>query len=214
MAISNKLSNPTPFHVEIPYEKGVVINIPADSSITLTVQQMDDYRPDKPGSEETRKILSEQGVFLEDPELEYDRQAVVALKAAIKAKSSRFREARDRLVEMHVAAGIDANVESPAFQEKLKRMGLLQLQERVVALERRVKLYTEVVGDVEDSLVPTQTRLDPERTCYATDPPREFASKTALAIFLAENPEIAKKHAALIGAETDASNETDSELSF
>lgn len=216
MAISNKLCNPTKTDVEIPYEKGVVIHVPADGSTTLTVQQMDDYRPDKPGAEEARRILDESGVFLEDPELDYDRQALKAIKNAIRAGERRFQEARDRLVEMHVAAGIEANTEAPVFKEKLRKMGLLRLQERIEELKKREELYRQALGgDIDDSnFQPAVPKLDPERTCYAIDPPREFASKTALNIFLSEHPDIAKKHEALSQAEAQAESEDDSDLTF
>lgn len=58
MALITKLVNPTPFDVEIPYEKGISIHIPADGEVDLTMGQLDDFRPGKPGSEETRKILT------------------------------------------------------------------------------------------------------------------------------------------------------------
>ena len=49
--------------------------------------------------------------------------------------------------------------------------------------------------------------LDPERSCFVTNPPRQFPSKTALAMFLAENPEIKAKHDALTGISEEAGQE-------
>jgi hypothetical protein len=114
---------------------------------------------------------------------------------------------------MHVEAGLDPNPEAPAFQEKLRRMGLLNLLKQIDELKVREGLYVEEVGDIGDDLLPTGPKLDPERTCFATDPPREFPSKTALKIFLAENPEIAKVHASLQEHE-ERMSETNEELNF
>lgn len=212
MSISNKLVNPTPFEVKIPYEKGVVIKVPADGYVNLTVQQMDDYRPDKPGSEETRRILYEQGVFLEDPEVDYNKQALIAIRQAIKAKLSRYEEAQERLVEMHMTADKPVDIESDQFKTRMRRMGLTQLIEQAEKLKVRETIYAKTVGEVEEGMQVSTPVYDPERTTYATDPPREFPSKLALEIFLSENPDIAAKHNALANAE--ASVDEDSKLEF
>ena len=54
MAVVARLRNPTPFDVKIPYERGVYINIPSDGEVELSMEQLDDFRPGKPGSEAAR----------------------------------------------------------------------------------------------------------------------------------------------------------------
>ncbi len=214
MSISTKLCNPTPFFVEIPYEKGIVIQVEADGSTTLSSAQMDDYRPDLPGSEQTSMILAEEGVFLEDPDLDYDIQALKAIRGAIVAKKRRLEECIFRLQQNHVEAQQDPDPEKPAFKEKLRRLGMYVVKDKILMLEAREKVYDEIVGDRQ--LASAGPRFDPERTCFATDPPREFASVTALAIFLSENPEIAAAHNVANAAEADAQADAgkDADLDF
>jgi hypothetical protein len=202
MAISTKLCNPTPFDARIPYEKGIVIHVAADGACTLTSKQMDDYRPDMPGSESTQEILDTYGLFLEDPDLEYDIQALRAIRACIKMKQRRVDECTRRLQQNHIEAQQDPDPEKPAFVEKLKLLGMTRLSEEIMLLKDREKMYAETVGDSDSPNA--GPRYDPERTCFATDPPREFASVTSLKIFLNENPEVKKLHDSMTAAEEEA----------
>ena len=92
MPVVANLINPTPFDVKINHEKGVYINVPADGETTLSMQQLDDYRPGKPGSEVTKKILDFEGVFLQDTDLSYDFQALTALRAAVRERKDRIKQ--------------------------------------------------------------------------------------------------------------------------
>jgi hypothetical protein len=193
MSISNKLCNPTPFDREIDYERGIVIKVPAENSVQLSVSQMADFQEGRPGSEEARLKITTQGLFLFDNDREYDVQALEALKLCVKHLEGRYNEAVARLQDMHITANLDANPESSAFQNKLRTMGLLRLKTECEKLKARITVFQEAVGP-ESTFTQTTPKYDPERTCFVTDPPREFPSKTALAIFLAENPEVKAKH--------------------
>jgi hypothetical protein len=214
MPISTKLCNPTPFDARIPYERGIVIHVAADGATTLSSKQMDDYRPDMPGSESTQEILNTAGLFLEDPDLEYDIQALRAIRACIKAKQRRVDECVRRLQQNHIEAQQDPDPEKPAFKEKLKLLGMLRLKDEIKILEERETMYAETVGDADSPNA--GPRYDPERTCFATDPPREFASVTSLKIFLHENPDIRRRHEDMTKAEEDAQVElhNDPDLDF
>jgi len=194
MSISNKLCNPTPFDREVDYDRGIVIKVLAEGSTQLTVAQMADFQEGRPGSEEARLKLTTQGLFLYDNDREYDVQALEAIKICVKHLEGRFNEAVARLQDMHIAANLPSNPEDPAFQAKLRTMGLLRLQTETNKLKARQVLLEEAVGPQPDKFSSSTPKYDPERTCFVTDPPHEFPSKTALKIFLSENPEISARH--------------------
>lgn len=204
MAISNYVHNPTPFDQEIQYGQGVVVKVPADGYATLSKGQMDDFDDTQAGYEETRQILETKGLFLKDPNREYDVQAVEAIRHCVRHKQERIREATTRLQENLVASNMDANPESDLFQERLRMMGILGLKKQVDLLEKRERAYLKSVGEDFDQLMTQKsTKLDPERTCFVLDPPKEFPSITALNIFLEENPEIQLQHEQFTKAQED-----------
>lgn len=193
MAISNKLRNPTPFTRKVEYTSGITIKVPAEGFTLLTTQQMADFQDGRPGSEEARLKLTTQGLFLEDTDRSHDLQALEALRLCIKYLEGRYNEAVARLQDMHVAAGIDANIDSTAFRAKLRTMGLENLMTEVAKLKEYESAYVEEVGP-QVSFKTQAPKYDPDRTCFVTDPPREFPTKAALRIFLNNNPEIRVKH--------------------
>ena len=206
MALITKLVNPTPFDVEIPYEKGISIKIPADGEVDLTMGQLDDFRPGKPGSEETRKILTFEGVFLQDSDLSFDLQALTTLKACVRDRQDRINTFTDRTKNSRLAGG--ASVDDESMAELLVSSGYQRMQDGTDKLKLRIKMLQKIV-DADAAKGAVRQNLDPERTCFVINPPRQFPSKTSLAMFLAENPEIAAKHEALVnpqetGAEDDA----------
>ena len=201
MSTSNKLYNPTPFDREIDYDRGVVIKVPAEGSVSLTVEQMSDFQEGRAGSEEALQKLTSQGLFLLNTDREYDVQAFEAINQCIKYLEMRYNEAVNTLQTMHVAANMDANPESNAFKNKLKVMGLTRLQSEIVILRKRAGLYSDAIGpQTEATPVP---KFDPERTCFVTNPPREFPTKLALKIFLEENPEIKAKQEVALGPKAE-----------
>ena len=101
---------------------------------------------------------------------------------------------------MHTMQGIDADETSEAFQKKLRSMGLARLKNEILMLEKRIKLYSKVVGEDEE-VVSRGNVFDPEKTCFILEPPREFKSVTALNVFLSESSaEIQAAHEADVKA--------------
>jgi len=191
MALSNKLINPTPFPVEYKYEKGVVLKIPADGELELTVSQLDDFIPNKPGSEEVRKILGFHGLFLQDVDKSYDSQALAALKECVKIRKGQYREFVDRLRKAYIEQGKPADDET--VEEQAALTGYKKFNDDIGVLENRIKALTTVV-DKDKTKGRLKEDLDPERTTFVTTPPRQFPSKTALKMFLDENPSLKREH--------------------
>jgi len=199
MAGIQKMVNPTPFDVKIPYERGVYITIPADSEIPLTMQQFDDFMPGKPGSEAARRILDFEGVFIADSDLSYDFQALKALRTAVGERKDRIKNFIDRTRNSRIAGG--ATVDDATMEDLINNSGYGRMQKDVERLEGRIKLLEDVVN-ADENRGAVRQNLDPTRTCFVTNPPRQFASKTALQIYLAENPEIKAKHEAMTATAT------------
>jgi hypothetical protein len=195
MAVVANLVNPTPFDVAIPYTKGIEIRVPADGEVNLTMQQLDDFRPGKPGSEETQGILDFEGVYLQDSDLSYDFQALAALKAFVLKRKDRIKTFTDRTKGSRVAGGVAVDDDSMA--ELLDQAGYTNMQAAVDKVVLRIQILEKIVS-ADETRGSVKLALDPERTCFVTNPPRQFPSKTALAMFLSEHPEIAVKHEALI----------------
>lgn len=202
MSFVNKLINPTPWKVEIPYDRGTFINIEPDGEYEfLNADMQRDFEPGQPGSEEVRNLLETSGAFLLNPDLSYDLQALRALQSCVKVKKSFRDEFIQRLRDGRIATGrsiddgtLQEAIESAGYGHKsLSRTGLPGLQGQIEALEQRIKFLK---GAVESDPVKgyVKDKLDPEKTCFVTNPPRQFPSKTALTMFLAENPELAELH--------------------
>jgi hypothetical protein len=194
MPVVANLVNPTPFDVKIEYQAGQILRIPADGEKTIEMNVLDDFRSGKPGSEETRKLLEFEGIFLQDSDLSYDFQALTTLKACVAERSRRIKEFEDRTRNSRIAGG--ATVDEATMNDLLEGSGYKDMERGVDRLKVRIKVLEKIVND-DLSKGSVRETLDPERTCFVTVPPRQFPSKTALAMFLAENPEIAAKHEAL-----------------
>jgi len=190
MAFSAKLCNPTPWDAVIHWDRGVRIRIPAFGETQLTMQQMDDFRGDKPGSEEAQNTLDAIGVFLFDADRPYDNQAVIALERMHRAKKSQFDDAHRNLLSSRSAQGIAPNDE--AMEETLKQMGLATLRDKIKLLEEQAKRYREQIGP-ETRI---REKLDPTRTVFVLDPPRQFPSATAMMFFLEQNDDVRIQHEA------------------
>ena len=200
MALITKLINPTPYDVEIPYEKGISIKIPSDGEVDLTMGQLDDFRPGKPGSEETRKILNFEGVFLLDSNLSFDVQALNTLQACVQIRQERINTFIERTKNSRLAGG--AAIDEDSMNEIIKSSGYARMQDNTDRLKTRIKFLQKVVNaDANKGSV--RQNLDPERTCFVINPPRQFPSKTSLAMFLAENPEIKAKHDSFLDTEEE-----------
>ncbi len=195
MAVVANLINPTPFDVSIAYQQGIFIDIPADGEVNISMQQLDDFRPGKPGSEETQKILDFEGVFLQDSNLSYDFQALRTLQAFVAERKDRIRTFIDRVKGARTQQGV--NVDDDVMDELKEQAGYGNMQRKIDKVVLRIKILEELVkADVTSGVV--GAALDPERSCLVINPPRQFPSKTALAMFLAEHPDIKVKHDALL----------------
>jgi hypothetical protein len=193
--LTDTLINPTPFDVKIDYTAGVTIRIPGDGRYKLDMEQLDDYRTGKPGSEQTTKDLQYHGLFILDGDRSYDSQAIEALKASYKAKNYQLDEFTKTLRKNRVSMG--AAVDDTSMEEALNLAGYGRIIGELEMLKNRIDVLQEVV-DADGSGGAITSRLDPKRTCFITKPPKEFPSETALKIFLSENPDIKKQHEAFV----------------
>ena len=194
MAVVAKMVNPTPFEVKIPYTRGIYITVPADGETELSMEQLDDFRGGKPGSEATRSILNFEGVFLQDTDLSYDYQALKALRQAVKEREERVKTFIDRTRNNRIAGG--ATVDEATMDDLIENAGYGRMQNDILKMKARIAHLVKVVNEDDNKGAVRQT-LDPKRTCFVINPPRQFPSETALAMFLSENPEIKKAHDAL-----------------
>lgn len=194
MALSHKICNPTPFEVEIDWGKGQIVVIPADNSVTLTSEQAQQVYPDQAGYAEIKSMLDSYGVFMEDSDRDFDSQALEALRACFKQKNQRLGEMTKRQQEVNLAMGIDANPDSSIFKEKLASIGGAAIKEHMEALKKRIDIYSKVVTEAQEESKKPRV-LDPARTIWVLDPPREFPSVIAKEIFLVENPQVSALHA-------------------
>lgn len=194
MSLTAKLANPTPWNVELPYEKGICIVIPAFGFTNLTMQQLDDMRGGKPGSEAINLILDYDGLFLVDSDRPYDHQALAALKRCHRAKKAQHDEAVKDLMGKRAAAGVGKDPE--ALEETLRLCGQTALRSKVNDLVEQITAYEKAIGSDGERAV--RQKLDPARTVFVMDPPTEYPSVAAMNFFLdrPENAEIKNRHLA------------------
>jgi hypothetical protein len=187
--------NPTPWDVKLDYDRGIRIRIPAFGSVDLSMQQMDDYRPGKPGSEAVAAIMDTYGVFLFDSDRSYDNQALEALKRNVRVLSDQYKATERRLRDQRSAQGI--NPDEKALKATLVELGYGTVQEKIATLEEQIQKYEQVVSESTGSV---RAKLDPARTVFVMNPPREFPSVAAMEFFLAqpENAELKTKHEGFI----------------
>lgn len=190
--ITNKLANPTPFNVDIPYDRGVSLKVNSDDMIELTYEQLQDFRPGNEGYEEIRIMLESNGLFLLDSDKSYDMQALECLRACLQHKEKQLSDFRESLQNARLSQ--NKSIDDASIQQLLDRNGYGDkpphgLQYQINKLKSRIEI-------LEQSGLKQQARaqFDPKRTCFGTQPPREFPSETALKIFLEENPKLKAQH--------------------
>jgi len=188
MAFAAKLMNPTPWDVQINYEKGIVITIPAFGQVDLTMGQFEDYRPNTPGAEAVYEILDSEGVFLFDTDRPYENQALDTLKKTLKKRMDLVVAKEKHYTDL--AARQNLNFDQEALSNVWKQLGVDVVREKCESIKRFITKY-ETVVQKETSL--RRNVLDPDRAVFVTNPPREFPSKIAREFFLSENPSIAEK---------------------
>lgn len=194
MAISSKLCNATPFEVEIPYTAGIRISLKPDGQTELSLAQMEDYAPNRPGSAENLRSLVSYGCFMLDNDRSYDAQVLDTLNGTISMMNQQLTEFVNELKKQQLANG--TKLDDETLQAMKESAGYGRFEERLNILRNRVKMYNKVLGG--ENAEKAKRTFDPERTCFASNPPREFPSKLSLAIYLAENPEIAKKNGEML----------------
>lgn len=188
MAYAAKLLNPTPWDVKINYEKGVVITVPAFGQVDLTMGQFEDYRPNTPGAEAVYEILDTEGVFLFDTDRPYENQALETLKKTLKKRMDLVTAKEKHYTDL--AARQNLNFDQESLKNVWKQLGIDVVREKCEVIKRFIEKYESVVKK-ETSV--RRHVLDPDKTVFSTNPPREFPSKIAREFFLSENPTIAAK---------------------
>lgn len=193
IAFTARLCNPTPFAVDLPWDRGVSIQIEAFGDANLTMQQLDDFQPGKPGSATVREVLNYHGLFLLDADRPYDHQALEAVQRAHKAKKAQYDATVQNMIKRRAENGVTANDE--AFNETLEQMGYTELARKVEVLAKQIKKFGKVVKESPEAS--QRSQLDPRRTIFILNPPRQFPSVAAMEFYLEENPEVKAKHEAL-----------------
>lgn len=197
--------NPTPWDVQLDYEKGIVIVVPAFGQVDISMGQFEDYRPNTPGAEAVYEVLDTEGVFLFDTDRPYENQALETLEKTQKKRIDILNSKVKSYSDLAARQGIQVSKET--LENVQKQQGLDVLREKVSTLQRFIEKYKAVV--TKDTARRRST-LDPERTVFATNPPREFPSKVAREFFLAEpgNEEVAAKEAEFRAGMERAVNES------
>lgn len=190
MGLTDKLCNPTPFEVVIKWEPGIPIIVPPDGHARLNYQQLEDFRPGKPGSEEIRNMIEPDSIFLFDDDKTYDSQALASIERAIKLLSAEYTTRITHLRNSRSAQGMKLDDET--LEALVQQIGLDRIRDKIEVLKGRKTLLDKAVSG-KDAKIGRQA-FDVKRTCFGLNPPREFESETHLAIFLNENPELGLAH--------------------
>lgn len=196
MSLTNRLQNPTPWEVRINWDRGIDIVIPPFGETELTVAQMDDFRPGKPGSEDVQNLMDFHGIFLLDSNRTYNVQALEAVERAIEKKTVLYREVRESTRKSHQSES-GQKLSEEALEEQMRMLGYDKFGRQVERLKKMARNLSEAVGDRSGETV--KERLDPARTVFVVDPPRQFPTVEMMEEFLDENPDIRDKHEAMRG---------------
>jgi hypothetical protein len=186
------LANATPYTAEIPYGRTKLVVL-ADDTLELTAEQVDDFRPGKPGSEEVKRLLNAFGCFLVDNDKNYDVQCLTALEAFVKEKNQQYQEFYAALVNSRINAGVKELGEDD-LAPQVKRAGHDVTLDKIKAATKRIERLKNALTSSGELGHRTAPKYDMERTCFGVNPPKEFRTKLALEIFLEENPEVARAH--------------------
>lgn len=193
MAYVSRLYNATPWEEALDWgNRGQRIRVPAFGHTDINHEQMHDFRDNNPGAEGVLNYIEYFGIFLFDADRPYDNQALDALKKSVKARKQHYDQAIKNLMDRRSQQGIAPNPE--ALEEHLQLLGLTGLREKIETLQALVKKLELSVGPERSA----RPKLDPARTLFVTDPPREFPSVSAMEFFLERNPEVAAEHAAFL----------------
>lgn len=193
MGLSGRLCNATPWDQIIPWHR-TKIAVPGDGHVELLPEQLDDFRPGKPGSEEVRNLLNSFGCFLLDTDKSYDVQIYDCLQNTLKARKQQYSDFVSNLRNDRIRAGQN-NVSEEDLEGAIQLQGYTQFRDAIEVLERRAAKLRSILAPTGELGSRRQApRYDPERTCFGISPPREFPTKLALELFLDEHPEARDKH--------------------
>lgn len=197
MAYSNKLCNPTPFPVRIKWAAGRNIDIEPFGEVALqSREQQEDFLPDRPGAEAVRMITDFHGVFLLDPDRDYDVQALDGIKRALSSRRERYTKKRQTEIESRAANGLPTDENT--IQARLETIGYGKMKAEMEILEKQAKQLEKVAVESDGP----SSQFDPKRTIFVLDPPKEFPSVAAMEFFLdlPGNEKIKERHEAFRAA--------------
>ncbi len=197
MATTNRLHNPTPFDVVWNWHGGIDIKIKSDDYYDLTNAQMVDFTPGQPGSEPIRQLMDELGIFIRNPDLSYESQALEALRSCIRLKQSQYNESVNTIRGSRAEKGI---VDAPeALEETFRQMGITALREKIEALKSRAAKFEKEVQ--AQGTAKAAKAVDLSRTLIFTKPPKVFETAFAMSVYLDEHPELKAQYEAFMAAQ-------------
>lgn len=197
MAIISRLHNPTPFEVSWNWHGGIDIKIESDGFIDLTNAQMVDFTPGQPGSEAIRQLMDELGIFIRNPDLSYESQALEAIRACIRLKTAQLNDSVNTIRGRRAEKGIVDNPE--ALEETFRQMGITALRDRVESLKSRAVKFEKAV-QAQGTAKAAKT-VDLTRTLIFTKPPKVFETAFAMSVYLDEHPDLKAKYDEFMAAQ-------------
>jgi len=200
MNITNRLCNSTKFNAVINWHAGIDITVPGDGFVDLDINQADDFRAGKPGSEEVQLLMDAKGIFLRDMDLPYEVQALSCLQRCLKAKRTQYVESVNNIKARRAQQGIHDSEES--LREMLRQLNFHKLEEQINSITARIRFYEKELQPEDRK--PTRERIDPKKTVPWTNPPRVFETELQCQMWLNEQgEEDQKRHAAWVAANED-----------
>lgn len=174
--------------------------MPGDGYVDLDINQADDFRPGKPGSEEVQLLMDSCGIFLRDMDLPYEVQALACLQRCLKAKRTQYIEATNNIKARRAQQGIHDTPE--ALKEMLRQLNFDKLEDHIASITKRIRFYESKLQPEDRKSV--REKLDPKKTVPWTNPPRMFETELQCQMWLEEQGEEAqKRHSAWLAANED-----------
>lgn len=197
MPVVTRLYNPTPFPVDWEWHAGINIKIEPDGYFDLTNAQMVDFTPGQPGAEPVRNLMDELGIFIRNPDLSYESQALEAINACIRLKTQQLNDSMNTIRARRAEKGIVDNPD--ALEETFRQMGITALRERVDKLKVRARKFEKAVQ--EQGTAKASKPVDLSRTLIFTKPPKVFETAFAMQVYLDEHPDLKEKYEAFMAAQ-------------
>lgn len=191
MGYSTRLCNSTPFPVRWSPSPGFNVNLEPDGTMDMSVEMADAFNPNKANHPSIRELMDSYGIFVYDPDREYDVQALTSLKAYVKLLDDMYKDAK--LSQEKERAKMGHSNDEDKVNEILDRLGYDQIREKIAKCKKRIEALSKVT--VAEDYKPGVKTYDPTRTIFVLPTPKEFQSPNMMKLFLDENPEIAEAHA-------------------